>query len=486
MLKIKSSMRFIVLLLTVLITSTSVLFYKKLRCNFCKHLKIDINDLSKKDNILPVVILGSGSAGSSAGIYASRLGFKTLIIEGEKPGGQLTGTTYVENWPSIQRIMGPKLMEDLKEQNQRLGVFFLQDSAVSVNLSSWPFEITTGDGLKINALTLIVATGSSPKLLGIPGEQEYWGKGVTTCAICDAPFYKNKNVVVIGGGDSAAEEVLQLAPHVDNITMLIRGSSLRASKAMVDRIKEIKSLTILYNKDLKKIVGDDTHVKSIELWDNKENKTINMNIDGVFLAIGHNPNTQVFNGKLKMDQLGYIELKGRSQKTSVEGVFAAGDVEDHVYKQAGVASGSGIKAALDASKFLQEIGFTTDIANKVQSKYFEAIEVGQSKVTSISSLDEYKNQVLKSDIPVVLDFWASYCTTCKDMFSTFDSLSKKFEGKIKFIKVDIDKSPELVKELYVLKVPAFIVFKSGQITGRYNGFMSKQQMNSFFEQFTNG
>jgi len=483
MLVINQSTRFLILLFTVFITSSLVLFYKKTGCNFCKHSQINMDEITKKENIMPVVILGSGSAGMSAGIYASRLGFKTLIIEGERPGGQLTGTTYVENWPSIQRIMGPKLMEDLKEQNQKLGVSFLQDTVVSVDLSKWPFEVVTADGLKINALTVIVATGSNPRVLGIPGEKEYWGKGVTTCAVCDAPFFKNKNVVVIGGGDSAAEEVLQLAPYVNKITMLVRGNTLRASQAMINHLKDVKSLAILYNQDLKKIMGDDSHVTSIALWDNKQNKEINMDIDGVFLAIGHEPNTQIFKDKLKMDKMGYLELEDRSQKTSVEAVFAAGDVEDHVYKQAGVASGSGIKAALDASRFLQKIGFSPEMANKIQNNYFEINEIGPSKVISINSLDEYKKEVIESEAPVVLDFWANHCPTCKQMLPSFESLSKKFSGKMKFIKVDIDKAPELVKELYILKVPSFIVFKEGQIVARYNDVMQKQQMESFFGQF---
>ena len=184
---------FIVILLALLVGLFAFYFYNnKNKFLSLKNPKINFEILDKKDNIMPVVILGSGPAGLSAGIYSARLGFKTLIIEGNKPGGQLTGTTYVENWPGAKKILGPDLMKDMHDQDKDLGVLFLQDSVKSVNFSHWPFELVTNDGIIINALSVIIATGSSPKKLNIPGEDEYWGKGVTTCAICDAPFYKGK------------------------------------------------------------------------------------------------------------------------------------------------------------------------------------------------------------------------------------------------------------------------------------------------------
>ncbi len=469
------------ILLGVLILFFSYFLYKKFKSSFHSHFKLE--KIKNKENIIPVAIIGSGPAGLAAGIYTARSGFKTLVIEGSKPGGQLTETTYVENWPSVKKILGPDLMKNLKEQNKSLGVEFLNEQIASVDFSKWPYELVTKDNVKLNALTVIIATGSSPRKLDIPGESKYWGKGVTTCAICDAPFYKKKKVVVIGGGDSATEQVLQLAPHVDHITMLVRSNSLRASQVMKDRINEISNLTIKYNMEVKKIDGDDLHVSSIEILDKNNNETKNFPIDGVFLAIGHIPNTSIFKNKIKMDKEGYIKVKGRSQKTSIPGVFAAGDVVDHVYMQAGVASGDGIKSALDAVSFLHDIGFSKDFAEKLKGKFFEPELLSEAQVTEIRTIKEYETNVLRSKLPVIMDFWAEHCPSCKHMIPSFERLSKKYADKMKFIKVNTDEADDLVKKLFVLKIPAFIVFKDGKIIARYHDFMDRQQMSEFIEKF---
>lgn len=464
--------------ISILLGFIFLYFYKKSD----KKLKFDLSQVYNKDNIVPVVILGSGPAGLSAGIYSSRLGFKTLLIEGSKPGGQLTETSFVENWPGEIKILGNVLIDKLKQHDRALAVDFLQETITKVNFSKWPFELITSDGIKINALSVIIATGSSPRILNISGEKEYWGKGVTTCAVCDAPFYKGKKVIVIGGGDSAAEQVLQLSPYVSHINMLVRGNSLRASKAMQDRIKDLKNLTIEYNKELIKIDGNNEHVTSAEILDNKTKSINNIQIDGIFLAIGHTPNTAIFKNQLQMDNSGYIKLKGRSQKTSIPGIFAAGDVEDFVYMQAGVASGSGIKAALDASSFLHKIGFNSDIDLKIKNKYFESKHAGPSQIINITTYKELE-KLFSQRKPIILDFWATHCPSCIHMLPTFESLSKKFGDKMIFVKVDIDKSPELAQKLYVVKVPTFIVFKNGQIAGRYHDFMDKTQMSEFIQKF---
>ena len=254
----------------IIFSLAGILYSKKLSCSKVKNIEYSLDNVLKSDNIIPVAIIGSGPAGLTAGIYSTRLGFKTLIFEGSTPGGQLTGTTYVENWPGSKKILGPQLMQSIKEHVVDLGVSFLQDNIVKVNFKTWPFELWTSDNKKFNALSVIIATGSKPKILQIPGESEYWGKGVTTCAVCDAPFYKGKNVVVVGGGDSAIEKALQLAPHAKDVTMLVRKDSFRASKAMQDRLKQINNVKILYNQEVKNIYGDKEHVNEIELFDNSK------------------------------------------------------------------------------------------------------------------------------------------------------------------------------------------------------------------------
>lgn len=471
--------RYLVTILAMLIGILALFLYKRLKVQ----PKIDISQSLNKDNVMPVVILGSGPAGQAAGIYASRLGFKTLIVSGSKPGGQLTETSFVENWPGERKILGRELMKKLQDHNLGLDVSFLEDTVTKVNFSKWPFELETADGVKLNALSVIITTGSSPLTLKVPGESEYWGKGVTTCAICDAPFYKGKNVVVVGGGDSAAEQVLQLSPHVAHITMLVRKDSLRASQAMQDRVKEVKNLTIVYNSQLKQIIGNSNHVVSVDILNNKDNSIKNQPIDGVFLAIGHSPNTSLFKKQIDMDSAGYIEVKGRSQQTSIPGVFAAGDVEDHVYMQAGIASGAGIKAALDASAFLHKIGFTNEIAKKLENKYYEVSSSGLSNVVVIKSQRELDKITSSNKIPVIVDFWAHHCPSCIHMLPSFESVAKKFANKAVFVKVDIEEAQDIVKKLFILKVPSFIVFKDGQIVARFNDFMDKSQMIDFVNKF---
>ena len=328
-------------------------------------------EFKEKNNILPVAIIGSGPAGLSSALYVSRGNVFTTVFQGSKPGGQLTGTSYVENWPGIQKMMGAEIINMLKEQAASFGATFSNDIVEKVDFSSWPYKLTTDSGKEIYALAVIIATGASPKKLNIEGEQEYWGKGVTTCAICDAPYHKGGQVVVIGGGDSAAEEALQLALYAKKVTMLVRGQTMRASASMQEKLKQYQNIEIMYNVGVNKILGDGAAVNSIEIIDNKTKQISKMPIGGVFLAIGHDPNTEIFKNFLKVDSTGYLIVKHPTQETSKHGVYAAGDVVDNRYRQAGVAAGDGIKAALDALEFLRMIGFSEKESENLKSKFFD-------------------------------------------------------------------------------------------------------------------
>lgn len=480
MFKLSNTVKLTISFLAILIGASIAFFFLRKPVTQTQSYKLE--DAFKKDNIIPVAILGSGPAGQSAAVYTSRLGYHTVIIEGHKSGGQLTETSYVENWPSEKKILGTQLMKNFHDQNIGLGVSFLQESIVKVDFSTWPYQLWTSDGTKLNALTVIISTGSSPKRLHVPGEDQFWAKGLTSCAVCDAPFYKGKNVISVGGGDSAAEQVLQLSPHVNHITLLVRGDKFKASKAMQDRLKQIKNLNILFNKSITKIMGD-TRVNSVEILDNKTNEITKMPIDGIFLAIGHEPNTKLFKDQLQMDQLGYIKVLQRSQQTSVPGVYAAGDVEDHVYMQAGVAAGSGIKAGLDAGRFLQDIGFNSDVADKMKNRYYEVVEQTPIKIKSLKTNKDLMNELKKTDTPMILDFWGENCPSCKHMMPIFESLARKYEGKMRFYKVNVDEADELVEKLYILKVPSFVIYKNGQIAARYYDTMDKEQMRNLVEKF---
>ncbi len=300
-----------------------------------------------------IVIIGSGPAGLTAGIYAGRADLKPLIIEGAEPGGQLMGTTLVENWPGKQSILGPELMMDMKKQTEACGATFLAQSVTRVDFSQQPFLLWTNKNEEIHADTVIVATGATPKRLGCPGENEYWGKGVTTCAVCDGAFYKDKKVIVVGGGDTAMEDASFLKKFTKDITIFQILDNLTASQAMQKRVLSDSDITIKYNYTIKEIKGNGNHVTHAVILNTKTKETKEIEIDGIFVAIGLNPNTGIFKDQLELDKWGYMKVSDYT-KTSVPGVFAAGDVFDYRYRQAVTAAGSGCKASLDAERWLSQ------------------------------------------------------------------------------------------------------------------------------------
>ena len=320
------------------------------------------NQIEKK-----VVILGSGPAGLTAAIYASRAQLEPLVIDGPQPGGQLTITTDVENYPGFKTgIMGPILMDEFREQALRFGTEIVNLWIDRVDLSKRPFtlygkdsedseEITT----EIKAHTLIIATGASAKWLGSPGEapvpEGLGGNGVSACATCDGFFFRGKPIVVVGGGDTAMEEALFLTKFASEVTLIHRRDEFRASKIMQERVLEHEKIKILWNTEIKEIKGaKETGVKSVTLFNNETNETYEYPTQGVFIAIGHKPNTELFRGVLDMDAVGYLQTEGRTTKTNVEGVFASGDAQDSYYRQAVTAAGTGCMAAIDAERFLAE------------------------------------------------------------------------------------------------------------------------------------
>ena len=309
------------------------------------------------NNHSKLIILGSGPAGYSASIYAARAGLNPALIAGSQEGGQLTTTTDVENWPGgIDDLQGPDLMEDMKKHALKFDVEMIADHIDSVDLSQKPF-ILNGSG-SYTADALIISTGASAMYLGLPSEQEFLGRGVSACATCDGFFYKDQEVLVVGGGNTALEEALYLSRICSKVTLIHRRDELRGEKILQDRLFEQEAagkVEILWSTELKEVLGDDAGVTGAIL--NQKGKEIKKDFMGIFIAIGHKPNTDIFDGQLDMDN-GYILIQsgtnGFVTKTSVDGVFAAGDVSDQVYRQAVTSAGFGCMAALDAEKFLSE------------------------------------------------------------------------------------------------------------------------------------
>ena len=301
------------------------------------------------------LIIGGGPAGYTAAIYGARAEMSPVVYEGMQPGGQLTTTTDIENYPGFENgIAGQELMSVMKNQAVRLGADVRTGAVTSVDLSSRPFKIVIDGSHEISAQTLIIATGATAKYLGLPSETKFKGLGVSACATCDGFFYRKKVVAVVGGGDTACEEATYLAGLCKKVYMIVRRDVLRASEAMQERVRNTENIEILWNCNTQEVLGDEYGVTGARLA-RKDGEVFDIAVDGFFLAIGHHPNSELFNQWVAVDKEGYIVTDGKTSKTNVEGVFAAGDVQDPMYRQAITAAASGCRAALDAEKFLKMI-----------------------------------------------------------------------------------------------------------------------------------
>lgn len=301
------------------------------------------------------LIIGSGPAGYTAAIYAARANLSPVVYEGLQPGGQLTITTDIDNFPGYpEGVAGPEMMNQLKAQAERFGTDVRFGIITKVDFSSRPFKVVADNTHEIEADVVIIATGATAKYLGLESEEKFKGLGVSACATCDGFFYKGRDVAVVGGGDTAAEEASYLAGICNKVYMIVRRDELRASKAMQKRVEENPKIEVLWNHNTVEILGDNSGVTGAKLINNKTNEEKTIDIHGFFVAIGHTPNSDIFKDYLDTDETGYILTQKGSSKTKIPGVFACGDVQDHIYRQAVTAAGSGCMAAIDAERFLAE------------------------------------------------------------------------------------------------------------------------------------
>jgi thioredoxin reductase (NADPH) len=313
--------------------------------------------MSSRDEIRQVLIIGSGPAGLTAAIYTGRANLSPLMLAGTQPGGQLTLTTDVENYPGFEHgIMGPELMDVMRRQAARFGAEILDDDAIGVDLSHRPFTVKTAERTYA-AETLIISTGASAKMLGLPSERQLLGRGVSTCATCDGFFFKGQELAVVGGGDSALEEAMFLTKFATKVTVIHRRDTLRASKIMQDRARKNEKIAWIWDSTIDEVLGTTQgKVSGARVRNLKTGAVTELPLGGLFVAIGHTPNTQIVAGQMELDAGGYIVTASGSTRTSVPGVFAAGDVADHVYRQAVTAAGTGCMAAIDAERYLEAQG----------------------------------------------------------------------------------------------------------------------------------
>ncbi len=428
----------------------------------------------------PVVVLGGGVAGLTAAIYLTQANIPVVVIEGPKPGGALSQSHAVRNWPGEYQVPGAEILKKIKDHALACGARILQARVTAVDVRQRPFtfeleQIMEGKKTTLKAASCIVAMGTEPNFLGVPGErgdEGYWGRGVSNCAVCDGFFFKGKRVVVVGGGDAAVEEASYLADLAAEVTVLIRKDVFRAKDVKArERLVARPNVKVLFNTQIKEIKGDGKKVTAVALT-SKSAELRDMPVDGVFLAIGSRPNTDLFNGQVELNAQGFMILKNH-QETSVPGVFAAGDVCDPLFVQAITAAGDGCRAALQVKKNLESIGWERSEQPVESQKLVAAIPRG---LVEIGSEQQFKAVVVESQAPVFLDMYATWCLPCQRMMPIVDKLAKEFEGKVIFAKLnvakksmDLEKLMPMIQGKAVYSVPTFILINNGKEIKRIEG-----------------
>ena len=432
---------------------------------------------AEAQEIHSVVVLGGGVGALTSATYLARAGITPLVIEGSAPGGAITQSPNVQNWPGELAISGFDLIEKMHKQAEANGVQFRSEEVIGVDFSARPFTITTKDLYQdkvhqFKAESCVVALGTTPNYLGVPGEkkqQGYWGKGVYNCAVCDGALYKNKTVAIVGGGDAAILEAHYLSNLAKKTYVLIRKDSFRTHEEL--RKNELLSkanVEILYHTTVKEIKGNGEHVTHVLIHDEQTNITKPLDVDAVFLAIGSTPNSALFRGQLELDSKGYIVLK-KDQQTSKQGVFAIGDIVDPVYKQAVSAAGDGAKASIQVDQFLAA-SHAEKNHNAIALKPPVSVLPALATVLEITNLEQFEREISEGATPVFVDFYATWCGPCKSLNPHLESWAKTFSGKIKFLKVNVDKMSALARRYQVSSMPTMLVFnKEGGLVERKIG-----------------
>lgn len=444
------------------------------------------------------VIIGSGPAGFTAAIYAARANLKPVMFEGLQaggiPGGQLMTTTEVENFPGFpEGITGPQLMEQMKLQAKRWGTECYTEDVVEVDLTQRPFTIRSTER-EVQAHSIIIATGATAKRLGLPSEKTYWNNGISACAICDgaAPIFVGEDLVVIGGGDSAAEEAVYLTKYGSHVHLLVRKGEMRASKAMQDRVLANPKITVHWHTEAVDVFGEKGLMTGIKVRNKQTGVETNIAAKGLFYAIGHNPNTSLFKGQLELDAVGYIKVQPGTVATSISGIYAAGDVQDHEYRQAITAAGTGCMAALSAERYLSEHNLITEYSQEVVTEKEVVTETKTPEATEntfdINATRHYGGYALRklfheSDRILMVKYVSPTCGPCKTLKPILDKVVAEYEGKVHFVEIDIVEEPEIAKMGQVIGTPTVQFFHNQELVKEMKGIKQKSEYRQIIDSY---
>jgi thioredoxin reductase (NADPH) len=446
-----------------------------------------------------LVIIGSGPAGYTAAIYAGRANLKPVVFEGFQagglPGGQLMTTTEVENFPGFpEGITGPELMDKMKAQAERWGAELHTEDVIEVDLSQRPFTVRSEER-EFKTNSIIIATGATAKRLGLQSEHEFWSRGISACAICDGatPIFHGAELAVIGGGDSAAEEAIYLTKYGSKVNLLVRTDKMRASKAMQDRVLSNPKIQVHWNTEAVDVFGSG-HMEGIVIRNTKTNEESKLHVKGLFYAIGHTPNTSLFKGQLELDDVGYVVTKPNSPETSVEGVFAAGDVQDHEYRQAITAAGSGCMAAMLAERWLSANGLIQEFHQKPETPDNELQHQAAAEKTEEELASEFdllstrhiggyalRKLFHESDRPLLVKYVAPGCGPCHTLKPILNKVVDEFDGQIHYVEIDIDQERDIAQNAGVTGTPTVQIFKNKELLIELKGVKPKSEYRKLIE-----
>ncbi|ABM72522.1 putative thioredoxin reductase [Prochlorococcus marinus str. MIT 9515] len=446
--------------------------------------------IKKEENIENLVIIGSGPAGYTAAIYAARANLQPLLVTGFNsggiPGGQLMTTTFVENFPGFpDGVLGPELMDLMKAQAERWGTNLYESDVISIDTSKRPFELKTLEGI-IKTNSIIIATGASANRLGVINEDKFWSKGISACAICDGatPQFRNEELAVIGGGDSACEEAAYLTKYGSKVHLLVRSEKLRASAAMIDRVKGNSKIEIHWNTKVEKAIGTDW-LDKIEAI-NTEKGYVEIKVKGLFYAIGHTPNTKFLDNKIELDKKGYIACKSGRPETSIDGIYAAGDVVDSEWRQGVTAAGTGCMAALAAERWLAEKNLSKIIIREkaepektLPSSSFNEEETDENTFDLNSKWQKGSYALRKlyheSNKPILVIFSSPSCGPCHVLKPQLKRVINEFDGAVQGIEIDIDKDQEIAKQAGINGTPTIQLFKEKLLKKQWQGVKQRSE-----------